>query len=124
MPCGRMSSTNRLNIPPHPSARSPLIDRAIAWPKASSACSVTVAIASWLELVDSCEEYGEAEADLEFGDDEEPDDPVETAALTRLRSSDLLQPDQVWPLQKAVPIRTVALVGDFRAGKGPNLPRE
>lgn len=69
------------------------------------------------ELLDSCEEYGEAEADLDFGDDEELDDPVETAALSRLRSSDLLQPEQVWPLQKAVPIRTVALVGDFRAGK-------
>ena len=69
------------------------------------------------ELLDSCEEYGEEEADLDFGDEEVPDDLVETAALTRLRSSDLLRPDQIWPLQKVVPIRTVALVGDFRAGK-------
>lgn len=69
------------------------------------------------ELLDSCEEYGEAEADLDFGDDEVPDDPVETAALTRLRSSDLLRPEQLWPLQKIVPTKTVALVGDFRAGK-------
>lgn len=69
------------------------------------------------ELVDSCEEYGAAEVDLDFGDDDAPDDPVESAAPTRLRSSDLLKPEQLWPLQKVVPTRTVALVGDFRAGK-------
>lgn len=69
------------------------------------------------ELLDSCEEYGAAEADLDFGDDDELNDPVETTELTRLRSSDLLGPEQIWSLQKAVPIRTVALVGDFRAGK-------
>ena len=69
------------------------------------------------ELLDSCEEYGEAEADLDFGDDEVSDDHVEVAALTRLRSSDLLRPEHLWPLQKMVPAKTVALVGDFRAGK-------
>lgn len=69
------------------------------------------------ELVDSCEEYGAEEADLDLGDDNWDDEPVEVAAPARLRSSDLLKPEQLWPLQKAVPTRTVALVGDFRAGK-------
>ena len=69
------------------------------------------------ELLDSCEEYGAAEADLDFGNDDEPDDPVETALPTRLRSSDLLKPEQLWALQKQVPTKTVALIGDFRAGK-------
>jgi hypothetical protein len=69
------------------------------------------------ELLDSCEEYGAAEVDLDYGDDDEADDVVEVAMRTRLRSSDLLKPEQLWPLQKQVPTRTVALVGDFRAGK-------
>ncbi|MFN3171236.1 MAG: TRAFAC clade GTPase domain-containing protein [Hyphomicrobiales bacterium] len=69
------------------------------------------------ELLDSCEEYGATEVDLDIGDDDEPDDVVEMAMPTRLRSSDLLKPEQLWPLQKAVPTKTVALVGDFRAGK-------
>lgn len=69
------------------------------------------------ELLDSCEEYGSAEADLDLGGDDEPGDFVQAAMPTRLRSSDLLKPEQRWPLQKAVPTRTVALVGDFRAGK-------
>ena len=69
------------------------------------------------ELLDSCEEYGAAEADLDVGDDDEPDDVVEMAMPTRLRSSDLLKSEHLWPLQKTVPTKTVALVGDFRAGK-------
>lgn len=69
------------------------------------------------ELLDSCEEYGAAEVDLDYGDDDEAEDVVEAAMRTRLRSSDLLKPEQLWPLQKQVPTRTVALIGDFRAGK-------
>jgi Double-GTPase 2 len=69
------------------------------------------------ELLDSCEEYGAAEADLDYGDDDRATDVVEVVMRTRLRSSDLLKPEQLWPLQKQVPTRTVALVGDFRAGK-------
>ena len=69
------------------------------------------------ELLDSCEEYGAVEADLDLGDDNVSDDVVGSAMPTLLRSSDLLKPEHLWPLQKAVPTRTVAIVGDFRAGK-------
>lgn len=69
------------------------------------------------ELLDSCEEYGAAEVELDVGDDEEPDHVVEMVVPTHLRSSDLLKSEQLWPLQKAVPTKIVALVGEFRAGK-------
>lgn len=69
------------------------------------------------ELLDSCEEYGVDEVDLDVDDEDERDDVIELAMPTRLRSSELLKPEQLWPLQKAVPTKTVALVGDFRAGK-------
>lgn len=69
------------------------------------------------ELLDSCEEYGAAEVDLDFDDDDEPVDRVDAALPTRLRSSELLRPEDLWPLQKVVQTKTVALVGDFRAGK-------
>ncbi len=75
------------------------------------------------ELLDSCEEYGAEEVDFDLGDDDVSadldglDDLDRMAEPTRLRSSDLLKPEQLWPLQKAVPTRTIALVGDFRAGK-------
>lgn len=65
--------------------------------------------------VDSCEEYGAAEAALDPGQEDEQ--AVVTESLTRLRSSELLPPDQLWPLRKAVSTTTVALVGEFRAGK-------
>jgi len=69
------------------------------------------------DLLESCEEYGAAEVDLDLGNDDESVDVVEMAMPTGLRSSELLKPEQLWPLQKAVPTKTIALVGDFRAGK-------
>lgn len=69
--------------------------------------------------VESCDEYGVEEAQLDHGEDAEEAEAAERPVepKRRLHRSALLSREELWAIRKAVPTTTISLIGDNKAGK-------